>query len=68
MPTTYDIRRRPQEIEDVVNKALICESEGHAHTPGGSYEAGVAAALRWVFGDSDDNPMDEVDHDVELEG
>lgn len=67
MPTVFEIKRSSEEIEAVVNEAMICESEGHRHTPGESYEAGVAAALRWVFGDSDDNPMDEIDHG-ELEG
>ncbi len=52
----YQIKRSGKEIEDVLDAAAEGEESG-TKWPGMSYEQGVLAALRWVFGESDDNPM-----------
>jgi hypothetical protein len=46
------------EIDDVVSKAFDGIQEG-SNVPFLSYEEGVVAALDWVFGDTDINPMEE---------
>ncbi len=50
--------RTENEIDEVLNKADEQLDSG-TKWPGMSYEEGVAAALRWVLGDSDDDPMSE---------
>lgn len=53
----YQIKRTQEEIDEVVNLAI--ETEHHSKWRGMSYEAGVRAAIDWILGDSDDNPMDD---------
>jgi hypothetical protein len=50
--------RTKAEIEDVIGEAIDAEMEG-SKFPGMTYEQGVQAALQWVTGQSDDNPMAE---------
>lgn len=55
----YELKRTSSEVDDVLNWAADAEDEGVKHFPGMSYEEGVSYALRWVFGLSDDNPMED---------
>ena len=52
---------KPSEakIDDVENKAQENLNEGISAFPGDSYEAGVVAAIRWMRGEEELNPMDE---------
>ena len=52
----YQIKRTDEEIDNCLNEAAAGEAEG-SRWPGMSYEEGVGAALRWIIGDSEDNPM-----------
>lgn len=50
------------EIKGVMEDAIAaeCESmENGSRYPAMSYEQGVAAALRWVSGDTQDHPLEE---------
>lgn len=53
------IARDSVEIDEQLNDALDVIDTGRSRFPGMSYEQGVEAALRWVTGDSDDEPMPE---------
>jgi hypothetical protein len=54
----YEKARGDAEIDDVMNKAAEVHENG-TRWPGQSYEEGVENALRWVFGATDDNPMED---------
>lgn len=45
-----------QEIEDTM---IAAETATGSKWPGMSYENGVAAALRWVTGNDDTNPLED---------
>lgn len=45
------------EIADVENEATENIDEGTSKFRGMSYEEGVVATLRWMNGDTDENPM-----------
>jgi hypothetical protein len=53
------IERTDDEINDVLNKCSEQSDAGGSKWPGQTYEDGVAAALRWVTGDDDNNPMED---------
>lgn len=48
------------EIEDQLAEAINSMDSG-SKWPGMSYEEGVAAALRWVLGHSENRPMEDED-------
>lgn len=54
---TYMIKPNDTEIDDVRNKASEQEDKGGSKWPGMTYEQGVNAALDWVVGDNEENPM-----------
>lgn len=54
----YEIERSEEEINDVLNKAMEGVDKG-SKWPGMSYEQGVLAALDWLFGTVDFNPMED---------
>lgn len=54
----YQIVRTNKEIDEVSNLAIEGEYEG-SKWPGMSYEAGVRAAIDWIIGNTDDNPMED---------
>lgn len=57
---TGDKTMRPQkEIEEMMDKAGLWTDEGATAVRGMTYEEGVANALRWALGDSDDDPIEE---------
>jgi len=49
--------RTQEEINQQTDKAA--ETEDNSKYPGMSYEAGVRAALDWVTGQSEEQPMEE---------
>ncbi len=59
MEPEYQNVRSNEEIDDVLNATVEAEATGQSRWPGMTYEDGVAAALRWVLGQSDSNPMED---------
>jgi len=51
--------RTEDEIEDVRDLCMEQESAGSSRWPGMTYEQGVAAAIAWLLGENDHNPMEE---------
>jgi hypothetical protein len=51
--------RDRKEIEEQIGKTIPSIEKGGSDVPGMTYEEGVDNALRWVLGDSDDEPMEE---------
>ena len=51
--------RTEREIEDMLNNGLPDGAEGRSKWPGMTYEQGVDAAVRWVLGWTDENPLSE---------
>lgn len=47
--------RSEEEIKDKMNDAMMAELE----SGGGGFESGVAHALRWVMGETDDDPVED---------
>ncbi len=47
----------PNKIEAQHCEAVLWTSEGRTQYPGSSYEDGVAAALAWILGESEDAPI-----------
>ena len=52
------IKRGKTEIDDVLQKAHEGIEVG-SKVPGMSYEEGVVAAIDWMTGFTEDNPMEE---------
>ena len=55
----YEIKRTDEEIDDVLNDCMVQENRGSSRWPAMTYEQGVAEALRWVIGQSEDHPTQE---------
>lgn len=53
----YIKKRSDKEIDAVLNQAAEQIEEG-SKWPGMSYEQGVEAGVKWVLGETDDNPME----------
>ena len=51
----YIVKRKQQEIDDVLNWAAGGTEEGSRY-PGMSYEQGIEAMAHWLFGDTDARP------------
>lgn len=51
--------RSQSEIDDVLNEVEEAVDTGEHRFPGMCYEEGVAAALRWVMGASEEHPYPE---------
>ncbi len=54
----YRLVRTDEEIDNVMNKALDASVEG-SKWPGMSYEEGIDAAIRWIVGLADEDPMED---------
>lgn len=48
-----------EDIDEVLNQCSDAADSGRSKFPGMSYEQGVEAAIRWLIGDDDSNPMDD---------
>lgn len=57
--------RGEHEIREEMHDASDWVMEGRTDVPGMSYEEGVEAALRWVLGDTDDEPIERKVDDVD---
>jgi hypothetical protein len=55
----YILKRQDNEVDEVLNKAAEAVDEGTSQWPGMSYEQGVQAALDWILGHTDENPMED---------
>lgn len=53
------MKRTEEEIYDVIDACIESENTGESKYPAMTYEQGVRAALEWVNGDTDDNPMED---------
>lgn len=56
-PPPAVLGRRRSEIDDAITRAREAEMEGRTEFPGLSYEEGVAHALDWVVGETDEHPL-----------
>ncbi len=52
------LARTESEINDVLNRAAAWEERGGSAVPGQSFEVGVGAGIRWLIGDTDENPIE----------
>lgn len=59
MPHTYSVERSDEEVDKAMNAAGEQRDKGGSRWPGMSYEEGVLAALAWILGQDDANPMEE---------
>lgn len=50
--------RTEEEINDLLNKCVDAEDTGESKYPGMTYEQGIKAAIEWLTGNTDDNPLD----------
>jgi len=53
----HRIVRSDEEINDLLNEAALNVDAGTPKFPGMSYEEGVQAAINWLTGADDSNPM-----------
>lgn len=53
------LEREDEEIDDVLNKCAESSDKGSSKWPAMTYEQGVEAALLWVTGQHDENPMED---------
>jgi hypothetical protein len=51
------VRPAEDDINDVLNECSEAADSGTSKFPGMTYEQGVEAAIRWMLGDDDTNPM-----------
>lgn len=58
-PTTLDIARTEDEVDDVMNTCSEAIDSGDSNFEGMTYEQGVQAALDWVLGRTEDHPFPE---------
>lgn len=54
----YRVMRIKEEIDNLLNKATEAVDAGKSKYNGMSYEEGIIAALDWVFGNTDDHPLE----------
>jgi hypothetical protein len=50
--------RDPADAEKMMDEAMSLEAEGKNPYPNSTYVSGVKAALAWVLGESDDEPLE----------
>lgn len=53
--------RSEGEIEEVYKKAQTQVQKGGSKWRGQTYEQGVRDTIEWIFGQTDDNPMEDAD-------
>lgn len=54
------ITQPQKEIDELVQKCEDKELEGGSYFTGMTYEQGILAAIRWLDGSQDENPLDGV--------
>lgn len=55
----YKIKRKGNEIDAQLNTAAAWEDAGDSSVTGMTYEQGVAAAIKWLTGDTEEWPIQE---------
>ena len=55
----YQIKRKDEEIDNLLNTAVEWEMHGGSSVRGMTFEQGVQAGIRWVTGDTEDYPIEE---------
>lgn len=50
-----------EEVEKVLSEAEEAVMIGQSNWPGMMYEEGVADTIRWLLGDTNNTPMEDVD-------
>ena len=53
------IKPTQTQIDELLDRCFIAESEGTSLYPGMTYEQGVHAAIEWILGYSLNHPLDE---------
>jgi len=53
------LSRTDEEIDTLMNEVGVNVDQGVSRFPGQTYEEGVAAAIAWLCGDTDDYPFPE---------
>lgn len=59
----YLIKRKPKEIDDLLNSVAAWEEHGGTALAGMSYEQGVGAGIKWLLGDTEEHPIEEEPED-----
>ena len=54
-----NVVRTSDEVNEVLNAVAVKINQGCSKFPGMTYEEGVRAAIDWLVGDIDDNPMED---------
>lgn len=57
---TMKINQPEKEIRELVQKCEDKEMEGDTYFRGMTYEQGILAAIRWLEGSQEENPLDGV--------
>ena len=55
----YSIKRTDEQIDDVKNRIMEQMDKGGSKFHGMTYEEGLDAAIRWLFGETEDDPMED---------
>lgn len=53
------LKRSEQKVNEQLNLACEWEEAGGSAVPGSSFEAGVRAAIEWMIGDREEEPIEE---------
>ena len=57
----YWVKHTDEEIDEVLNVCVDREAVGESPCWGMTYEQGVEAGIKWLIGQTDDNPVVEKD-------
>lgn len=55
----YGVNKTQSEIDEQLNRCVQIQETGEEPFPGMTYSQGVEYALRWVTGDSSEEPLPE---------
>ena len=55
----YHIHRDDQQIDDILNLCSERIEQGGSKFTGMTYEQGIDAAIQWILGNEDSNPMED---------
>lgn len=58
MAGNYEIEVTDDEIDELWDECDDAVSSGKSNFPDRSYEAGVKAAIAWLLGETNKNPLD----------
>ena len=52
-----EVVRSEEEVNELVGKLIAQQEKGYSKFQGMRYEEGVRAAIDWLVGDTDEDPM-----------